>query len=187
MIDWWDWWITTAVALPVAAAALAVALFAKRREVKGALLLVAFVAVGLGVASPFVMGKSMGSGPRLTAAEFASRADTNCRNLNKVPASNIGKMVPTPSFARKLDAFMPHFWRAIHRQGQLRPPAAEQATATRWMNAMTAVGHDFEGMRDAAKRSDSAAFGAAGKRLSADAGESLSLSKQLGETYCFQG
>jgi hypothetical protein len=52
---------------------------------------------------------------------------------------------------------------------------------------MTAVGHDFEAMRDAARKSDSAAFGPAGKQLSADVSESLRLSKQLGETYCFQG
>lgn len=186
MIDWWDWWITTAVALPLAAVALAVAVFAKRRELKGALLLVALVAVGLGVAAPFVMDNSMGSGPRLKAADFALRADANCRSLAKKPAANFGKPAPTPAFAKKLDAFMPEFERALAAQEELRPPKNEQATATRWMNAMKAVGHDFESMRDAAKRSDSAAFEAAGKQLSGHAGESQSLSKQLGETYCFQ-
>jgi hypothetical protein len=38
MIDWWRWWITTVVALPIAAVLFAVAVFAKRRELKGALL-----------------------------------------------------------------------------------------------------------------------------------------------------
>jgi hypothetical protein len=186
MIDWWRWWITTVVALPIAAVLFAVAVFAKRRELKGALLVAGLVAVGLGVASPFVMG-SMGRGPRLTASEFAARADQNCRNLNKVPAANFGQPTPTPAFAAKLDAFMPFFWQALHREGQLRPPASAQDTASRWMDAMTAVGHDFEAMRDAAGKSDSAAFGTVGKRLSADVSESQRLSKQLGETYCFQG
>jgi hypothetical protein len=187
MIDWWDWWITTVVALPVAAVLLGLALFVKRREVTVALLLVGLVAIGVGVAAPFVMGKSMGDGPRLTATEFALRADENCRNLAKNPAANFGQPKPTPSFARKLDAFMPHFEQALARQGQLRPPASEETTAMHWMNAMAAVGHDFESMRDAAKQGDSAAFGAAGKRLSADAVESRALSKHLGQTYCFQG
>jgi hypothetical protein len=186
VLDWWSWWITTAVALPLAAVALAVAVFAKRRELKGALLLVALVGVGLGVAAPFVMGNSMGSGPRLTAAEFARRADANCRSLNKKPAANFGKPASTPAFAKKLNTFMPEFEKALAAQGTLRPPTNEQVTGTRWMNAMKAVGHDFESMRDAAKRSDSAAFEAAGKKLSGDAGESQSLSKQLGQTYCFQ-
>ena len=186
MIDWWRWWITTVVALPIAAALFAVAVFAKRRELKGALLVAGLVAVGLGVASPFVMG-SMGKGPRLTAAEFAARADQNCRNLNKVPVANFGQPTPTPAFAAKLDAFMPFFWEAIHRQGELRPPASTQDTASRWMHAMNAVGHDFEAMRDAAGKSDSAALGTAGKQLSADVSKSLRLSKQLGESYCFQG
>jgi hypothetical protein len=185
-IDWWRWWITTVVALPIAAVLFVVAVFAKRRELKGALLVAGLVAVGLGVASPFVMD-SMGKGPRLTASEFAARADQNCRNLNNVPAANFGQPTPTPAFAAKLDTFMSFFWQALHREGQLRPPASAQDTASRWMDAMTAVGHDFEAMRDAAGKSDSAAFGPAGKRLSADASESQRLSKQLGETYCFQG
>ena len=186
MIDWWRWWITTVVALPIALVLFALAVFAKRRELKGVLLVAGVVALGLGVASPFVMD-SMGKGPRLTEAEFAARADQNCRNLNKVPAANFGQPTPTPAFAAKLDGFMPFFWKAIHRQGQLRPPASAQDVASRWMDAMTAVGHDFEAMQDAAGKSDSAAFGPAGKRLSADVSESLRLSKRLGETYCFQG
>ena len=186
MIDWWRWWITTVVALPIAAVLFAVAVFAKRRELKGALLVAGLVALGLGVASPFVMD-SMAKGPRLTAAEFAVRADQNCRNLNKVPAANLGQPTPTPAFAAKLADFMPFFWKAIDRQGEMRPPASAQDTASRWMGAMTAVGHDFEAMRDAAGKSDSAAFGPASKQLSADVSESLRLSKQLGETYCFQG
>jgi hypothetical protein len=108
----------------------------------------------------------------------------------RLPSASLvysGTTRPTPAFAAKLDAFMPFFWKAIHRQGELRPPASAQATASHWMDAMTAVGHDFEAMRDAAGKSDSAAFGPAGKRLSADVTESLRLSKQLGESYCFQG
>ena len=186
MIDWWDWWITTVVALPVAAVALALAFFTKRREVTGALVLAALVAVGLGVAAPFVMDSGMGSGPRLTAAEFARRADANCRNLAEAPEANFGKPAPTPAFASKLDAFLPKMRSALEAQGGLRPPAAEQDTAKRWMNAMRAFGHDFEAMRDAAKRSDEDAFAGAGSRLSADAGESTRLSKQLSQTYCFQ-
>ena len=129
----------------------------------------------------------MGSGPRLSAPEFARRADQNCRNLNSAPAANFGKPVPTPAFASKLDAFLPAFWKALRAQGRLRPPVSAQATTRQWMSAMTAVGHDFELMRDAAGKSNSDTFGAAGKRLSADASESLKLSKELGQTYCFQG
>jgi hypothetical protein len=124
---------------------------------------------------------------RLSAREFAKRADANCRHLAKQPASNFGTPAPTPGFARKLDTFLPLLKEALRAQGELRPPPEERETATRWMNAMTAVGQDFEAMRDAAKRSDEAAFGAAGSRLSAHAGQSARLSKRLGQTYCFQG
>lgn len=193
MMDWWDWWITTAVALPVAAVVLALALLAKRRDAKIGLGLVGLVAIGLAVAAPLVMGGSGSgggsamSGERLTAAQFARRADANCRDLAKQPGYNFGKPAPTPAFARKLDVFLPEFHTALGAQARLRPPVMEQTTAGRWMNAMSAVGRDFEAMRNAAKRSDSSAFTAAGKRLSAHAGQSSKLSKELSQTYCFQG
>ena len=194
MIDWWPWWITTAVALPLAAVALALFFFARRRNVRTALGVGAAVAVGLGVAAPFVMDSSgdstsamtAASDERLTAKEFARRADANCRKLARQPAANFGKPAPTPRFATRLDAFLPFMWRALRAQGELRPPGAEQETAAKWMNAMTAFGRDFQAMRSAARSRAADAFGAATKRLGAHAGEAGRLSKQLGLSYCFQ-
>lgn len=189
-MDWWDWWITTTVALPLAAVALAVAFFAQRRELKGALLLVALVAVGLGIAAPFVMGKSGSSrsamgGERLTAQEFARWADATCRRLGQSPAWSL-KPKTIVGTARQLNVLAPAIRNGVRAQSRLRPPSEEQATAGRWMGAMSAFADDYEAARAAAKRGDARGVKSAFRRSNVHAAQSARLSKQLGLSVCFQ-
>jgi len=129
------------------------------------------------------MGGPAPSGPRLTRAEFARRADANCRRLGRA-AAGLGNPKTLPGVTRQLDALMPMFWQAYGRQGLLAPPAGEEPATVQWMNAMAAVGSDLENTQRAASRGDAGGVRAAQTRAAEHDKRVAQLSAQLGMQIC---
>jgi len=186
------WWAITAIALGVATSSAVGFVLFRARFLRGILATLVLEGVVIAAVAPVVMGTSNGSmsamspGQQpLTSAEFAQRADANCRALNRRLAP-LGNPKTLPGIARKLDVALPEFSAALRKQGSLRPPVAEQARASQWMAAMTRYSHDLEGIRAAAMSGNAASVAKANQRLGKVGAEAGTLSKELGQTYCFQ-
>src|SRR5437899_3223104 len=113
----WAWWVTTAIAAGVAVATGAVALLARRSDVRAVAAVLAVEGVAIAVVAPFVMqentsGRSaMHASPSampaasLTRAEFAQRADANCTAFGKAYAAAGNPETPA-AIGRQLDRIM---------------------------------------------------------------------------------
>jgi hypothetical protein len=187
----WPWWVTSLIAAGVVATALIAFAVSRRPAVRGIAALLIVQGVAIAIVAPFVMeddGGGNGTGASATAMsseDFARSADANCRELGQFAAS-LGNPTSPTGIARNMDRFVPELWRRYAAMARLAPPADQEALAERWMNAMSAVGSDFEAIRNAAKRKDSAALDAANRRSAAHSKQAGRLSSQLGMAVCFQ-
>lgn len=186
----WPWWVTTTIAVAVAAAAV-VALFVTRHPVaRGVLATLAVQGVVLAAVAPAVMDNGDGAmsamqpSAQLTEAEYARRADANCVSLNKF-AATLGNPTTLPATANMLDRLLPALWNAWMQQGLLRPPPEERQVARQWMSTMRSYASSLEGVRYAARRGDKQGLNAANALVNRHAQESARLSSQLGMKVCF--
>lgn len=195
----WPWWVTSLIAASVVVVTCAVALLARRLDVRAVAAVLAIEGVAIAVIAPFVMqenasGRSaMHASPSamhaasLTRAEFARRADANCEAVDRFNSTfkTWPKATELAATARVLDRWIPFFNKALGDQARLRPPANEQSIATAWMHSMTAIGHANQTVRDSAKAGDIRGVRAGYKASDAAVARSTTLSKQLGLKVCF--
>jgi hypothetical protein len=188
----WPWWVTTIIAVAVAAAAV-VAFFVTRHPMaRGVLATLAVQGVVLAAVAPALMDNggdgsmsAMESSTQLTEAEYARQADANCASVYKF-AATLGKPKTLPATANMLDRLLPAFWNAWLEQGLLQPPPEEQQVARRWMGAMRSYASSLEGVRHAAQRGDRQGVNTANALANRHAQDAGSLSSQLGMTVCFR-
>jgi hypothetical protein len=197
----WPWWVTSLIAAGVVAAALIAFAVSRRPAVRGIAAVLIVQGVASALVAPFVMDEdedrdgspamaspaamSGGTENPLSREEFVRQADANCRELGQFAAA-LGNPTTSAGIARKMDRMMPEFWSRIAAQARLTPPMSQGAMAEQWMNAMAAVGSDFEALRNAAKRKDMAALQAANRSSAVHSKEAARLSSQLGLKVCFQ-
>jgi hypothetical protein len=197
----WPWWVTTAIAIGVVAAAAVVFVLRREPAVRAVAAVLAIQGVAIAVIAPFVMEENGGAtastmtagratmmgGTPLSHAEFVRRADINCAALNRFIGS-LGKWPETnslPATARFLDRLSPSMRDALRNQAALRAPPAEQATASAWMHSMSALGHAMETVRYSAKARDLEGVRAGYRAWDSTAARSTVLSKRLGLKVCF--
>lgn len=193
----WPWWVTTIIAVCVTAAACVVFVLAARPVVRAVAAVLAIQGIAIAVIAPFVMDANGGLSPSamraatpsatLTHAEFVRRADANCAAVDRF-ANSLGEWPEAkdlPATAALLDKFVPFMADKVYAQGTLRPPGAEQATATAWMHSMTASKNALETVRYSAKAGDRAGVLAGYGAADAADAKSTVLSKQLGLKVCF--
>jgi hypothetical protein len=121
----------------------------------------------------------------LNRADFAKRADANCRKFGEF-AATLGNPKTPAGIERQMDRMLPEFWRSYVQQQDLEPPAGQEESSQEWMHAMAAFGRDYEALRAAASRRDQGAMRRANAKANDDATESARLSKELGMRICFQ-
>ena len=187
----WPWWVTTIIAVAVAAAAV-VAFFVTRHPVaRGVLATLAVQGAVLAALAPAVMDNGDGSmsamqpSAPLTKAEFARQADANCAAVYEF-AATLGKPTTLPATANMLDRLLPAFWNAWLEQGLLRPPPEERQVARQWMGAMRSYASSLEGVRYGARWGDQQRVTAANAFVNRHAQEAGGLSSQLGMKVCFR-
>ena len=178
--DWWPWWVSTGVALVVAGVALLLLVRSRTSRVRIVMCVVIAAALAAAIAAPFVMGAD----DRLTRQEYATKADANCEAFNRF-AATLGPANTLPETERYMNRLLPEFRKALEKQGVLVPPKSHERAAGQWMNAMEALGHDFEDIRDAAQHGDQSGVAAANGRSAGHIDASTRLSKQLGMRVCF--
>jgi hypothetical protein len=178
--DWWPWWVSTGVALVVVGVALLLLVRSRTSRMRIVMCVVLAAALVAAVAAPFVMGPD----DRLTKEEYARKADANCEAFNRF-AATLGPANTLPETERYMNRLLPEFRKAVENQGDLVPPESEQRAAGQWMDAMEALGHDFEDIRDAAQQGDQSGVVAANGRSAGHIDASTRLSKQLGLRVCF--
>lgn len=188
----WPWWVTTLIAAGVALLAGWAFARTRRTTIRAVAALVLLEAIAIAIIAPFVMedaadtnGSPAMSSGSLSSTDFAQRADAICSEVDRF-AATLGNPKTPAGIERQMDRLLPELWRKILAQGELEPPPDQQATAGRWMNAMGAVGRDYEALRAAASRRDTNAMERANASAGAHAEESARLSKELGLRVCFQ-
>ena len=178
--DWWPWWVSTGLALVVAGVALVLLSRSRTSRMRTVMFAVIAAALAAAFAAPFVMGAD----ERLTRQEYARKADANCEAFDRF-AATLGPANTLPETERYMNRLLPEFRESLEKQRDLVPPKSEERAAEQWMNAMAALGHDFEDIRDAAGQGDQSGVVAANGRSAGHVDASTRLSKQLGMRVCF--
>ena len=125
-------------------------------------------------------------GNRLSRAAYARRADAICRTFRERTAK-LGKVRTMAQLARVSDQSLPLFDDALHDLRKLKPPAAEQETADRWLAQLERIRGDIKELRDAARANDLARVQGVVPHADADNKRSNKLAKQLGMRACGSG
>jgi len=190
----WPWWVTTIIAVAVAAAAVVAFLVTRHPVARGVLATLAVQGVVLAAVAPAVMDNGDAEGGSMSAmrpnaqhakADFARQADANCARFGEF-AATLGNPTTLPGTAKMLDRMMPALWNVWMQQGLLQPPPGERPVARRWMGAMRSYASSLEAVRATASRGDKEGVNAANRLANRHAQESARLSSQLGMKVCFR-
>jgi hypothetical protein len=127
-------------------------------------------------------GGTITDAPRLSRAEYASKADAICREYYRqtdpIDAATFSEVAPA------LDKLLPILDKALDEVRGLQPPESEQATVDEWLRLSDRVRDDLEEMRNRARANDeegAIAVDAKGRR---DDNRSNKLATQLGMKVC---
>jgi hypothetical protein len=91
------------------------------------------------------------SGPRLTKAEFASKADAICEKYNK-QAESLDRPNSLTELADVADNTIPILRNAISEWRKLNPPQSEADTVDEWIGSVEQLVGDLEEIRDQADK-----------------------------------
>jgi len=120
--------------------------------------------------------------PRLSRAEYASKADAICREYYRqtdaIDATAFSEVAPA------LDKVLPILDRALVRVHGLQPPANEQATVDEWLRLSDKVRDDMEATRARARAKDEQGALAADAKALRDDNRSNKLATKLGMKVC---
>ena len=151
-----------------------------------ALFLVLVVAVAGGCGGGGGGSGSGGGSERLTASEYAARADALCRKYNQ-ETKKIGQAKNLQDVADAFDRALPILERALTELQRLKPPANEQAKVARWLAQSQLLKNDLVKMRDRARANDLPGVRAVFTRASADARLANRFAADLGMKVCSRG
>ena len=127
-----------------------------------------------------------GSSKPLTKQEYASKADAICSKYNqKIKA--LGNPKNISDLANAADKALPLIDSAIGEFKKLKPPTAEQGTASQWIVQVEGLGSDLKEIRDKAKAKDLPGVQAVLPKAQQDNARSNQLATQLGMSVCNSG
>jgi hypothetical protein len=127
-----------------------------------------------------------GSSKALTKQEYASKADAICSKYNqKIKA--LGNPKSISDLADVADKTLPLIESAIGEFKKLKPPAAEQSTASQWIVQVQGLETDLKEVRDKAKAKDLPGVQAVLPRAQQHNARSNLLATQLGMSVCNSG
>jgi hypothetical protein len=90
-------------------------------------------------------------GPRLTKAQFASKADAICAKYND-KVSSLGNPQTLTELADVADNTVPVLQDAIRDLGKLNPPEAQEDTVADWLDSVEQLKKDLEEIGDQADK-----------------------------------
>ena len=129
-----------------------------------------------------------GGGGRLSKQDYARQADAICSKYNrKIEALGKPKSSALAEVARFADQAL-----ALERKGNaelegLKPPKSQEKTAREWVAQNDVVEKAVGDLRDAARKNDRAALGAALRRGNSANQVANKLARQLGLSVCPRG
>lgn len=124
-----------------------------------------------------------GDAPRLSSAQFASKADAICRTYNR-QSTAIAKPNSFAELATAVDKLVPLLDQSIQKLHRLRPPKEKQADVDAWLAAVRRLEHDLGTVGDKAAKKDGQGVQAALQAGATHNQRSNSLAGKLGMTVC---
>ena len=129
-------------------------------------------------------GGGNGGGPkRLSAADFATKADAICGKYNK-QANNLGNPKTLAGLAKAFDKALPVLNSVLAELHGLKPPAKEQHAVDRWLAQSEVLKHDLTELRDRAKTNDRKGVESAFIQASGDVKAVNEQARKLGLKVC---
>jgi len=139
-------------------------------------LLVLVVAIAAGC------GGTTADSPRLSRADYASKADAICRDYYRqtdaIDATSFAEVAPA------LDKVLPILDKALDQVHDLQPPENEQSTVDEWLRLSDKVRDDMEATREKARAKDEQGAMAADSKALRDDNRSNKLAAKLGMKAC---
>jgi len=126
-----------------------------------------------------------GQGPRLTKAEFASKADAICEKYNK-QAESLDSPNSLTELADVADNTIPILRNAIKEWRKLNPPQSEADTVDDWINSVDDLVGDLEEIRDQADKGSMQGVQKVVPQADQHNRRTNELATQLGMTVCNQ-
>jgi hypothetical protein len=127
--------------------------------------------------------KSSSSGKRLSADEYAAKADAVCKKY-KAQTDKLARPANMSDLANVADQVVPILQHAQSDLRKLRPPANEQATADAWIKQFDVLVDDVKKIRDKAKDNDQAGIQALAEPALRHDQHANELAGRLGMTVC---
>jgi hypothetical protein len=125
------------------------------------------------------------SGPRLTKAEFASKADAICEKYNK-QAESLDRPNSLTELADVADNTIPILRNAISEWRKLNPPQSEADTVDEWIGSVEQLVGDLEEIRDQADKGSMQGVQKVVPQADQHNRRTNELATQLGMTVCNQ-
>jgi molecular chaperone GrpE (heat shock protein) len=123
--------------------------------------------------------------PRLSSAQFASRADAICRTYNS-RSNAIAQPNSLAELATAINKLVPLLDQSIEKLQKLSPPKDEQADVEKWLAGVQRLEDDLRSVQASAAKKDEQGVRAALESGDAHNKRSNAMAAKLGLTVCSQ-
>ena len=123
--------------------------------------------------------------PRLSSAQFASRADAICRTYNS-RSNAIAQPNSLAELATAINKLVPLLDQSIGKLQKLSPPKDEQADVDKWLAGVQRLEDDLRSVQASATKKDAQGVRAALESGDAHNKRSNAMAAELGLTVCSQ-
>jgi len=123
--------------------------------------------------------------PRLSSAQFASRADAICRTYNS-RSNAIAQPNSLTELATAINKLVPLLDQSIEKLQKLSPPKDEQADVDKWLAGVQRLEDDLRSVQASAAKKDAQGVRAALESGDAHNKRSNAMAAKLGLTVCSQ-
>jgi hypothetical protein len=123
--------------------------------------------------------------PRLSSAQFASRADAICRTYNS-RSNAIAQPNSLAELATAINKLVPLLDQSIEKLQKLSPPKDEQADVDKWLAGVQRLEDDLRSVQASATKKDAQGVRAALESGDAHNKRSNAMAEKLGLTVCSQ-
>jgi len=123
--------------------------------------------------------------PRLSSAQFASRADAICRTYNS-RSNAIAQPNSLAELATAINKLVPLLDQSIEKLQKLSPPKDEQADVDKWLAGVQRLEDDLRSVQASAAKKDEQGVRAALESGDAHNKRSNAMAAKLGLTVCSQ-
>jgi len=123
--------------------------------------------------------------PRLSSAQFASRADAICRTYNS-RSNAIAQPNSLTELATAINKLVPLLDQSIEKLQKLSPPKDEQADVDKWLAGVQRLEDDLRSVQASAAKKDEQGVRAALESGDAHNKRSNAMAAKLGLTVCSQ-